>query len=66
MLGGRLPDLESHDLGKNSTQVGHRAFGCSNGLAWEREDLIPAISTSLFQANSNKNKVEVLYMWPSG
>ena len=35
MLGGRLLDLECHDLGKNPTQVGHEPFGpgCSNRLA---------------------------------
>lgn len=49
-------DLESHNLGKNPTRVGHEPFGsgCSKGLAWEIEDLIPAMSTSLLQADSNE------------
>lgn len=33
MLGGKtvLPDLESHDLGKNPTQVGHKPSGAPMG-----------------------------------
>lgn len=53
---GKTMDLESHDLGKNPARVGHEPFGsgCSKGLAWEIEDLIPAMSTSLLQADSNE------------
>lgn len=61
MLGERVLDLESDNLGKNPISVAHQSFGSgySQGLAWEIEALASTVSTSLLQANSNKSKIEV-------
>lgn len=66
MLGERVLDSESDNLGKNPISVAHQSFGSgsSQGLAWEIEALASTVSTSLLQANSNKSKIEVKIQGP--